>query len=775
MSVLRERVVDGARTVSLLLVVVCTLTGTVTGAAGGPSGPAQPGSPASDAATDGTVEAAATVSSCGTLSSPGVYTLGADIEAFGPGTCLVVASDGVRIDGAGHEISTRTADTVLVGTDGGDYSNVTVEDLSIDGGRGVVLRSVDAARVTDLDGYANTDGLNVSGSDIEVSGVDLASSSGTAVGVANAVGVELRNVSVGAADAGVSIGGTNDVVVENLSVTGGQRAAIEASGGFSSGTNFTFRNVTVENANTSVALLFVSDVTIRGLEATRSTTGVRAELSGAVRVVDSRVDVGGEGLAVLASSLVARNATVTTDGFGDTYGVRLLSAGDSLLRDVTVTGPRGVRLNSTGNVTVEDLTARVADDALYSTRASDLTVDGVDATVHPSRGLTGTQVQFFNSTDRPVVRNVTVDANGTTVYGLGFTDENAAHVEDFESVGGEAGVSMLRSANVSIVDASVADAEIGVEASGSENVYVRRLETRNVTTGVSAISGTRDLRLLDSTLGVTDEGVSRYPDEFVARNVTITGPASFGIELARATNATLADVTVRDATGTAFDLDVRGRTDYADLAVRNVTGDYVVAPNDTTATVTNLSTDRGRYDVTLANATVGPPDAAVVGTSPPDTTGTDTYLGIGTVVGGYPTATIDARYDESAIGPVDETNLTVSRDLAGSWQPVSGATVDEAGNTVTWSVTGYGIGGTYGLFTPQTCPIVDGTQTRSVDADADCEDVDGDGRFEFLDVVALLFADFGAINADPAGDALDIDGSGKVDFLDVVALLFELS
>jgi len=775
MSVFRERVVDSARTVGLLLVVVCTLTGTVTGAAGGLPGPAQPGS----TATDGTVGTTATLTSCGTLSSPGVYTLGADVEAFGSGPCLVVASDGVEIDGNGFDVSTRTADTVLVGTDGGNYSNVVVENLSINRGRGVVLRSVEHARIAGLDGSASTGGLNVSGFDIEVSDVDVTSPDGAAIAVADADDVQLRNVSVVAADTGLSIWATSDLVAENLTVEGAKQAAIQASGrvslaGFDVGRNLTFRDVSVENANATVSLLFVSNVTVRGLDATASTTGVRTSVSGTVRVVDSRVDVAREGLSAVASPLVARNVTVTTAGFGDAYAVRL-GGDDSLLREVTVTGPRGVRLNGTRNVTIEDLTARVADDALSSTRASDLTVDGVDATTDPSLGGTGTQVHFVNSTDRPVVRNVTVDTNGTDVYGLGFTDENAAHVEDFESVGGRAGVSMFGSANVSIVDASVADAGIGVEASGSENVSVRRLETGNVATGVSAISGTRDLRLLDSTLGVTDEGVSRYPDEFVARNVTITGPASYGIELARATNATLADVTVRDATGTAFDLDVRGRTDYADLAVRNVTGDYVVAPNDTTATVTNLSTDRGRYDVTLANATVGPPDAAVVGTSPPDTTGTDTYLGIGTVVGGYPTATIDARYEESAIGPVDEANLTVSRDLAGSWQPVSGATVDEAGNTVTWSVSGYGIGGTYGLFTPQTCPIVDGTQTRSVDADADCEDVDGDGKFEFLDVVALLFADFGAINADPAGDALDIDGSGKVDFLDVVALLFELS
>jgi len=61
------------------------------------------------------------------------------------------------------------------------------------------------------------------------------------------------------------------------------------------------------------------------------------------------------------------------------------------------------------------------------------------------------------------------------------------------------------------------------------------------------------------------------------------------------------------------------------------------------------------------------------------------------------------------------------------------------------------------------------------DGDGIYEDVDGRDGPTFLDVVALLFADWSAINGDPAQRAaLDVDGSGGVGFLDVVTLLFEL-
>lgn len=62
---------------------------------------------------------------------------------------------------------------------------------------------------------------------------------------------------------------------------------------------------------------------------------------------------------------------------------------------------------------------------------------------------------------------------------------------------------------------------------------------------------------------------------------------------------------------------------------------------------------------------------------------------------------------------------------------------------------------------------------KDLDGDGLHEDVDGDETFEFIDVVALLFA-FDDGYTDAQADALDFDGSGTLDFLDVIDLLFRL-
>jgi hypothetical protein len=63
----------------------------------------------------------------------------------------------------------------------------------------------------------------------------------------------------------------------------------------------------------------------------------------------------------------------------------------------------------------------------------------------------------------------------------------------------------------------------------------------------------------------------------------------------------------------------------------------------------------------------------------------------------------------------------------------------------------------------------------NVDGDPQLEDVTGDGKFNFVDVIELVFADYAAINADPdMRRLLDFSGDGTVNFVDVIDLVFEL-
>jgi hypothetical protein len=64
-----------------------------------------------------------------------------------------------------------------------------------------------------------------------------------------------------------------------------------------------------------------------------------------------------------------------------------------------------------------------------------------------------------------------------------------------------------------------------------------------------------------------------------------------------------------------------------------------------------------------------------------------------------------------------------------------------------------------------------------VDADGKLEDLDGNGQFNFVDVIELVFAleDIDNANLTQAQiDALDIDDSGAVNFVDVIELVFKL-
>jgi PKD repeat protein len=77
---------------------------------------------------------------------------------------------------------------------------------------------------------------------------------------------------------------------------------------------------------------------------------------------------------------------------------------------------------------------------------------------------------------------------------------------------------------------------------------------------------------------------------------------------------------------------------------------------------------------------------------------------------------------------------------------------------------------------PSSAPVVvPPDPAADPDGDGLYEDINGDGKVNFIDVIDLVFADKAAINSDPdRRAAADFSGDGRVSFLDVIDLVFEL-
>jgi hypothetical protein len=75
---------------------------------------------------------------------------------------------------------------------------------------------------------------------------------------------------------------------------------------------------------------------------------------------------------------------------------------------------------------------------------------------------------------------------------------------------------------------------------------------------------------------------------------------------------------------------------------------------------------------------------------------------------------------------------------------------------------------------PGACPAIgSGGQTGDLDGDGLCEDVDGDGRFSFVDVIDLVFIDPSKLAVDDV-PGIDFNGDGRFTFVDVIDLVFRL-
>jgi len=455
--------------------------------------------------------------------------------------------------------------------------------------------------------------------------------------------------------------------------------------------------------------------------------------------------------------------------------------------NLSVRGGLGVRLANVTGLAIRTVDVETGveppafDDAVgvNVVDGSDVRLSGVAVDLTTYRGAA---VQLLDVTNATVASTTVRNDRQGFSRGVAVRRSTDVRLSDTVAEGYGDAVYLGDATNVTVQATRVTGADAAVYFYfGNSNVTVAGLDG-DTEDGVVLARSVSDVTVRDASLSVTDRGIDSYADRLTLRNVTVAGATRVGVRIRPFSRPPLdpvvEDVTVRDGTATAFDVEASGAPTLRNLTVANVSAAAVVGRNASGAAVpvevTGFRADGSRFDLRLVNASVTPVDAASV--APPD----GEPVGVGLDVTTPPRTAAPSTfagtfyYEPYGLSSANETDLRAFRSANGSWTRLPG-TPDTANGTLSVSRAGSGLPGSYGLYVPRGCPIVDGTPTASVDADPVCEDVDGNGRFEFLDVIALLFADFGAINADPVGDALDVDGSGKVDFLDVVALLFELS
>jgi nitrous oxidase accessory protein NosD len=458
--------------------------------------------------------------------------------------------------------------------------------------------------------------------------------------------------------------------------------------------------------------------------------------------------------------------------------------------DVTVRGTAGATVtgNGTGlaigaderfsdpyeNVSVRDVALEQYDIGVFARYAGDVTFDGIRTANTSQVGV------FVDESGRVTLRNVTVrrtEAFGVLIQVVQELTVDGLTVED--AVAGTIGRTTYPGT--------------GLATSGVFDVDVRDVAVRNATRGVWLAEG----RGADGTvanLSTTDvdeavDATGSHADATIRDLATPEGRASIVaprnlIATPSSAPGTPADRPVRlgavDVTGTADDAraDLRFRFDPAAVHASNVSiyeydpgtgqwflfGGTVDATNGTvTAPVLpdNGSTDvYGAFttarDSTDPVAEAGPdrtvqPGEAVTfdGSNSTDDTGIAAYtwaFGDGATTAPRASPTVTHSYASEGTYRV---NLTVA---------------DGAGNVDTDSLT---------VTVGPACPVVDGVRTTDTDDDGLCEDVDGNGKLEFFDVVALLFVDGSSLTGAEKA-TFDFDGDGRFGFLDVVTLLFEL-
>jgi PGF-CTERM protein len=581
----------------------------------------------------GTAAGAATVSSCTTINSPGVYELDGSINTSGS-SCFEITADDVVLDGNGHVVDGEdgSGDAVaIVGSSTDVRTNVTVRNVTLTNWN----RSVYAGHVnnTTLEGVTVTNGVNrtvvVEDASGRVNLTDVTVADTTAGGRHAAVRINHSTTAtptVVATDLTIRNGSyegvrvvAQRVVLRNVTVDGTDGTGVVVDDTPQQDPNVTVRNAHVNDSGENG--LYVSaqgEVSVDGVRAANlENSGVYVIADGPVSVrgvaardVGTGVDASTDGNLTLANVTVrnARRYGIDTDSINESVSVRNVlvdtSNYDAFLawagQNVTLEDVRFRNVSEAGRLRAQKGGIRLRNVSVVGKSAIEGGF-GIRATANRSIEVTGSDFRDIDGTTiRPESRNGSVTVRDTTIagswgYAIDGTANRTMTVENV-SLWLSGGVYVSSDGDTVVRDVSAVDMTgLGIEAYASGNLTLVDSYVENVT----------DYAVLVSGSGKT-----------VVENVHVNGSNSYGVRATGKTNATVRNVSLANSYYGVNVFAWQGPVDVRNVRTHNtnLAGVYMDANGTLTArdiAVTQaadeagivLSTDRGKAAM-LTNATV---------------------------------------------------------------------------------------------------------------------------------------------------------------------------
>jgi hypothetical protein len=772
------------------------------------------------------------ITRCRTVTAAATWSVASITNATGD-DCIVVEADDVTLVGESGATLTGGGDGTAVALRPG-YDGLTVRNLTVDGwddGVRVLGDGTPRTATTALDGLTIRNagvGISLDDDDLDVEVTDTlvetVSDGGIGVGSSPAGSLSLTNVTIrnvtGRAVSAYALGRLRS---DGLTVDGASRSRFGVPGtglyleqvGTSSAGPTELRNTTIRNVDRAVELSFEGGpITFDGLEVRDVTavvvgndTGVEFgsvttdgvplppfSVAGAVVYPSPSVDPAAPPGTTVAGGVINATSrtgfvevdyrgTVARPFLGSVRSARFDPGLGGWLRDGRPNEDFGERsfafypgstpttygvfyvptpidactvLDAPGVYRIERVETPFNGDCL-EVWADDvrLVPAGPGAGVIAPDGVGGTGVDVDG--DNVTVEGVTVDGFSS---GVRTSYDSTADLADLR-VRNASDVGLRTYGDVAIRNATVEDAGVGWDAYAADAVTARDVTVRRSSeTGVDL----RNVGRIDVG-GLTVDGVADG-DRALGAGLTVGGPGTD-----RPVAAT--DVVVRNATRAVFvDDDVGGTVE---LNVEDVPGIATFGSQVDRPNLSVVATFDGPDGPLTVAASGTSSVVSVNGSLPPAPSDRPRLLGYAFVTGqGIDGGDVVVEVPLPAdVAPADAAAYVRSPD--GRWVAAGGTVVDGRLRVVVNTfVDATGTVAAFAAEPTPSCPAVGRPPATDPDGDGGCEDVDGDGTFDLLDVIAFLFFDPAGLTTDAERAALDFDRNGRVDFLDVVNLLFRL-